>query len=495
MNQENVCRRCFLRSNAVILLFEKVRNENKMRTDLKKNASVALFFASFMFLQFTILRMGNQAGWGYLTDGRQEKVYIFLQLFVICGIALHAIPVSALKRGSAPKSVSAAFLSVFGVCFAYMLFAPASSAVYVAVTYAGVFCLGFIAGKVYLAMSEYHASGVSVGICMGVGYSAALLLQYFVQLKWLIKPAVAVFSLGALAWLFVRFLRNMPVDEIKKTRTDRVSAKKAVSACVISAVFLLFTAFYNGYIHHLQIASGYTDFNVYSWPRLLMIPGMLVFGFIGDHKKGRYLPLSALCVSVIAFLNVVLAGSADAYRLNMCLFYIALSAVVSYYNSAFWKLAQGTKHPAIWSVAGRALDSAVVVALSLVSLTDASAGVVLSLNVGALAVIIVVMALSGDFDLSNRETVGQTEQVAENVPEAPTSEDDALSSVAEIYKLTPSELRVFRELVLTEDKQAAVAEKLSVKLRTVQANVTSIYRKTGVTTRSGLLQLYHDVQK
>ena len=61
--------------------------------------------------------------------------------------------------------------------------------------------------------------------------------------------------------------------------------------------------------------------------------------------------------------------------------------------------------------------------------------------------------------------------------------------------LAPVELKVFRELVLTEDKQTAIAETLSVKLRTVQANVTSIYRKTGVTTRSGLLQLYHDVRQ
>ena len=459
-----------------------------MRTDFKKNAVVALFFASFMFLQFVILRMGNQAGRGFLTDGQQEKVYVFLQIFVIGGVALHVLLHAALKNSRAVRIASAAALVCCGVCSAYMLFAPVDSARYLIVTFGTVFCLGFIAGKAYLRMSAYYTAGIRVGLCMGVGYSAALLLQFLLQLQWFIKPAVAVVALGAFTVLAAFFLHEQPHDETASEQTDRVFSKKILSACMIAATLLLFTAFYNGYIHHLQIASGYAEYNVYSWPRLLMIPGILAFGLLGDHKKGKLLPLVALCFSVVALLNDVLAGKTDMYLLNMSLFYIALSAAVSYYDLTFWKLASGTKHPAVWSVAGRVIDSVVVIPLCLVSLTEASVGIVLSLNIAALVAIIVVMALNGDFDLSERRTV------TENSPNVTMSEDEALLSVAGRYKLTPSEIRVFRFLVLTEDKQAAIAEKLSVKLRTVQANVTSIYRKTGVTTRSGLVQIYHDVQ-
>ena len=460
-----------------------------MRTDFKKNAAVSLFFASFMFLQFVILRMGNRAGCGYLSVGQQERVYVFLQVFVLCGIALHAILSSVLRKKRAVKIVSAAALAGCGVCAAYLLFAPVDTAFYLAVAWAAAFCLGFLAGSVYLKMSEYSASGLRVGLSMGVGYSAALLLQFFLQLQWLVRPAVAAAALGALAVLGITLLGKAPAGGTPGEDAERVSRGRIVSACAVAAVLLLFAAFYNGYIHHLQVASGYTEFNVYTWPRILMIPGMLMLGLIGDYKSGRYLPLAALCCSVVAFLNVVLAARADAYRLNMCLYYIALSAAVSYYNLTFWKLAPGTSFPAGWSAAGRVLDSVIVIPFCLVSLTEASAGVVLSLNVAALAAILVVMAVGGDLNLSERQPAGETG------PDAPLSADDVLSSVAERYGLTPSELRVFRFLVLTEDKQAAIAEKLSVKLRTVQANVTSIYRKTGVTTRSGLLQIYHDMQK
>lgn len=459
-----------------------------MKNDFKKNAVAAFFFASFMFLQFVILRMGNQAGRGFLSAKQQENVYIFLQIFVICGIAFHIILNSIIKKEQVIKPVLPVLLGICGICSGYMLFASAGSAVYLVVTFLNVFILGFIAGRVYLYMSEYYSSGIRTGICMGTGYSAALLLQFLFQLQWFIKPVIAVFALVALMVLGYVFICGGPDEETAEEKPDFIPMRKFLSACVIAAAFLLFTAFYCGYIHHLQISSGYKDYNVYTWPRLLMIPGVLAFGLTGDYKKGRYLPLVTLCFSVTAFLNAVLVGKADTYWLNMCLYYISLSAAVSYYNLTFWKIARKTGNPAACSVSGRVIDSVTVIPLCLVSLTEASAGAVLSFNIAALVLIIIVMALNGDLNLSEQQIAPEKQKDA-------MSEDDILSSVADRYSLTPAEIRVFRFLVLTEDKQAAIAERLSVKLRTVQANVTSIYRKTGVTTRSGLLQIFHDIQK
>ena len=459
-----------------------------MRPVWKKHFTAGLFFASFVFLQFLILRMGNGAGRGFLPQARQDRVYVFLQIAVICGILLHALLQKRFRNVRGLRGIS---LCALGLCLAgagVMLFAPADGAAYLAVTFLTVFCLGFVAGAVYLRIGQYAAAGYKVGICLGGGYSAALLVQFFLQLQWEIKPALAPLALAACGVLAAGLWRGAPEKE--QGSAERVRPQKILFACVIAAALLLFPAFYNGYIHHLQVATGYTVYNVYAWPRLLMIPGVLAFGAAGEYKKGKFLPLAALCFSVVALLNGVLAGRSETYWLNMCLYYIALSAGVSYYNITFWKLAPGTDRPALWSAAGRVLDSVIVIPLCLVPLTEASAGAVLAMNVAALAVLIVVMAMNGDLAFSSGRP--QTEGPLPNVP---LSEDEALSSVAERYRLTPSEFRVFRFLVLTEDKQAAIAEKLSIKLRTVQANVTSIYRKTGVTTRAGLLQIYHDVQK
>ena len=62
----------------------------------------------------------------------------------------------------------------------------------------------------------------------------------------------------------------------------------------------------------------------------------------------------------------------------------------------------------------------------------------------------------------------------------------------ELYHLTPREAEVLRELVLTEDKQSVISERLNIQVKTVQDYVTRLYRKTGASTRSGLTDLYHE---
>ena len=254
-------------------------------------------------------------------------------------------------------------------------------------------------------------------------------------------------------------------------------------ACLITAAFLFFTSFYNGYIHHLQIQTGYTDYNVYSWPRLMLVPCYLLFAFIGDKQQGRLVPLAALCIALAAMLNSVLIDSAGAYRLNMCLFYCAIAASVSYYDLTFWRLAHSTKAPALWASMGRVLDSFMVLVMAGIQISRLPAALVLALDLAGLAVLIVLMTVSGAFDLG---TVSRQQEV----PSFLTSES-TLEQIRAQYALTPRETDVLRELVLTEDKQTAISERLSITVKALQKYVTSLYKKTGASTRSGLMDLYH----
>ncbi|MBR3640381.1 MAG: hypothetical protein IKN50_07225, partial [Clostridia bacterium] len=130
---------------------------------------------------------------------------------------------------------------------------------------------------------------------------------------------------------------------------------------------------------------------------------------------------------------------------------------------------------------GRILDSTCVLIAGVVRISALPAAAVVSVDIALLALTIVLMALNGDFNFPAPDPAPREE-----------SASDPFDVIGARYGFTQSESRVFRELVLTEDKQTAIAENLSVKIRTVQANVTSIYRKTGASTRSGLVQIYHD---
>ena len=445
-----------------------------MADKTKRTLILAAFFAAFLFLQFTVLWMGNRAGQGYLAVEQREKVYYVIQVFVILGFFSHA----ALYRF---RRILPAVLAVFFAGSAAMLGmdAPRLS---LAVTFITVFCLGYLGGAVYLRMSRATAAGERTAWALGLGSAAALALQYPLQLKWGPTPPLPFFMLAAFVLLSAILLREPAEGLLPGPTEERTAPRQLVFVCLIAALLVLFASFYNSYIHHLQIQSGYTDFNVYAWPRLIQIPSYLFFGLIGDRNRGRLVPAAALCVTLAALLNAVLTGSTGMYWLNMCLFYLALSGAVSYYDLTFWRLAPGTRHPALWASVGRVLDSALVLAAYVIRLSDLPAPAVLAVDVAGLAVIIVLMAANGDFNLA----------APAPVPPAPPDEGERLARLAARYGLSPAETRVLRELVLTEDKQSAIAETLSIQVSTVQHHTTSIYRKTGASTRAGLHLLYND---
>ncbi len=449
-----------------------------------RNIRLTATAASFFLMQFLILRLANQSGRGFLPEEQQELVYCFLQIFVLLGFFIHTLFITLCASQKAGRILRAASLSVCFVGAVMMLLMPSDSAAYLAFTGVTVFLIGFIGGAVYLKMSQMIESGARAGLCLGIGYASAIALQYCTQLRWTVTPLIAVLLAMAFAVLFIILIpAKLEGGAKEEDRSALLTIKELIFTAVITLAMLIFTGYYNSYIHHLQIVSGYTEYNVYSWPRLLMIPGIILFGVIGDIKKGRLLPIGALCMVVIALLNAVLSER-ETYLLSMCLYYLSITAAIAYYHLTFLRMAPHTKCPAMWASMGRVIDSVTVILSFVFGFSRLSSVWVLIIDIIALATIIIMMALNGNFNLSK-------EAPAASVKNDKIAAEDALLLIGEQYGLTGAELKVFRELVLTEDKQSVIAERLGIKVRTVQADVTSIYRKTGMSTRSGLVGLYH----
>ncbi len=75
-----------------------------------------------------------------------------------------------------------------------------------------------------------------------------------------------------------------------------------------------------------------------------------------------------------------------------------------------------------------------------------------------------------------------------NPPEqaSPRSPEEALAAFCESYGLTKRESDVLAAVVSDERPLKHVAAELGVGLRTVQHHLTSLYKKTGTQTRTGL---------
>ena len=463
----------------------------------KRTLSLTGLFAAFMFLQLTVLGLGNHAGEGYLELRLREIVYYVLQVFAILGFLSRALVRELSATEQDAKGVLLGILGLFLAGVTVMLFGK-SPVLTLAATCAAVFCLGCLGSAVYERMSREATGGARVALSMGLGCAGAVALQFPLQFQWGVTPLLPVFMLAAFLLLAALLLRGREKEAFAAPPQERTPPRRLLFACLIAGALLLFTSFYNGYIQHQQIQSGYTEYNVYTWPRLMLVPCYLLFAAIGDWRQGKLVPAAALCISLAALLNSVLTEHAGAKGLNMCLFYCAVAAMVSYYNLTFWRLAQGTKRPALWASMGRVLDSVSVLILGMLRLSSLPAPIVLALDIGGLAAVIVLLALSGGFSFS---VPAQAQPVPvlsgegdEETEEIPVSEQDPFAELRSRYGLTPREAEVLRELVLTEDTQTAIGDRLGINVKTLQGYVTRLYRKTGAKTRSGLTDLYHGIQ-
>ncbi len=477
---------------------------------------LACMFASFVFLQFTVLGLANHAGEGYLTTGQRELVYYALQVFVIMGFLLHAF--ISHRLGGIRKAITYAVFGVLFACVVVMTFTGTGSLFYVVISMIAVLCLGEIGGAVHGRMSFETLTGANVAKCMGVGSAVAVVAQYFLQICWGTSPLLPVFMLGSL--LFIAYY--LPVKDLAPAtvgikKTEITTTRRILLTIFITVVFVLFTCFYNEYIHHLQIQSGYMVYTVYSWPRLMMVPVYALFALIGDRKKGKYVPVTSLCIMLIALMTVVLVQSPGSYWLNMCLFYFSIAAFTSYYLLTFWRLAPGTGHPALWAPFGRIIDSGMVLIAGAINLSLLPAPVVLGVDIVGVIVVILLMFIGRDSiliepyerqcagnntstqlnlkDLPEQIELNDTEEAA-IVPETTSllSPEEAIKRMQERYNLTPRETEVLGNHVLTEDTQAIISERLGIQVGTLQAYITRIYRKTGVKSRAGLTDLYYRIR-
>lgn len=71
------------------------------------------------------------------------------------------------------------------------------------------------------------------------------------------------------------------------------------------------------------------------------------------------------------------------------------------------------------------------------------------------------------------------------------SKEEKLLKIKEQYTFTPREIEVFEYLTSTEDSVQDIANNMYISKRTLERYISSIYKKTGVKSRIGLLNIYN----
>lgn len=449
----------------------------------------AALFAAYMFLHTTTLQLGSHVGTAELPAAQQEFLYYAHQVFIVLGFLSFA-PTKRFLTEKCRRALTISVMSAYALGTA-VLYAARGVLVSRYIASATIFCLGYLGGLVYWRMSDGLRGSGCMGMTMGVGCAAAYALQFLFHLwhgQTPLLPAVMLLAFAALVRLLAcegKAGREDAAGE-KTSPQGRTLAVSLLCACAMTVAMIVLVTYYDGYIERMQVSTGYGAYNAFGWPRLLLVPCYLLLGRLGDVMRGRYISVIAVFGVLAVLLTPVLIGENSAYWLNLCIFYIAVAVLISYYNLTFWRLAPHTKKPELWACMGRVLDGAVGVALGLLHFSALSVVKVMVVEVLMLGLLLVAFFLDMERGLPGERRTSQAPNAA-----VKTADDSARTArFAQHYGLTPKETAVFRELVLTDADQQAIADVMGVQVSTLQKHCNAIYRKTGAANRIELCRSY-----
>ena len=444
---------------------------------------LAALFAIYMFEYMVTLTFIDQRS----ADITGSVWQLYLHYIDYALVALGFVSFALLRRAPERFAFRRILLLLPSAAYGFamlLLFVLQNEIAFSAAAMGAAYFMGLLGGMVYFCMAAALTDSPQVGRVMALGASAAVLLQYLLQEYWYIAVGIPVaLALGFCAALYLTVKRPwewltqdcLPYEAPKPEKARAMTGTLA-RLCLNALCLYAIAAIYDRQMTLLNIQSGYEDYNLYAWPRLIIIAGYLLVGFLSDVGRGRLLSVATLCTALVALLNPVLFGDPAYYTTNMCLFYLCLGASVSYYNLAFWRIAPRTGWPELWAGMGRIATNLFSALLTLTPVSNLSMPTAIGVDVALFGILVVSMAVGGELTLTR--------------PAQPETPEQALGRFCQSCRLTPRESEVLCKLLESDDSLQLIAADLSISVRMVQRYVTAIYEKTGAKSRTGLHQRY-----
>lgn len=382
------------------------------------------------------------------------------------------------------------FISVIALCFIQSVIAYSIMAMLAA------FSLGALGGMVYFCMAMALSQTSYMGKVMAIGASGAVVLQYLLQEQQDIMfeiPVMLVLGFSATLWLAVKkpwaWLGedSLPFDQESVESRKDIRRRLFILSLTVVALSVIGT-FYDTQMMRLNVQTNYQEFDYYAWPRLFVIAGYVLIGFIGDIKKQKYVPIATLCTAMFAVFNPILLGNLEDYYVNMCLYYTCLGANITYFNLMYWNIAQKTKYPELWAGMGRIISGLAECVLAAACIADLPLNFIIGIDILMFIVLVISLAAGGYLMIGHKMEKDKEDMDPDGKSEMTPQQQ--LKLYAERCALTPRETEVLEKLLTTEDGVQEIADSLYISRRMLQRYIASIYEKTETKTRIGLFQSY-----
>ena len=466
-------------------------------------ARLALFF--FAFLQSELMFDDAMAA---LVD---ERGVVLAQAAVLAASAVGFAAYPAARsashrfgaRGRAGRLAAMAPAVIGAALTAVVVAAPLAAGASIALGCAAFAAYGLFCGQAHLcALTETArtAGGPKGGgekRCagpaglVGSAYALALLLQFAVNAvpEGTFTGAAAAGATAVAGGGLVARTARKPGEPLAGVTGEPGTEKSARPSPTITALLLvgLMTCIFSTLDNIVTLAHASGAINVVASPRLILAASGAIAGLVFDRIGRRGSALLSFCSAMAATIVLLIAQSGGSMDAALVIFYVSAGVFAVYFTSEFLHVAGASERPERWAGMGRAENNLVAALFAVPSLALMGTGdavVIMAVALGLLCLTAVAVALHIK-TLSDCGTHGTAAAQAEAAP----SLEERIELAANKYQLTPREKDVLLAVTSTEDTLASVADGLGISLRMVQRHLTSIYKKTGASSRAGLVAL------
>jgi DNA-binding CsgD family transcriptional regulator len=341
---------------------------------------------------------------------------------------------------------------------------------------------GFVCGWALYRLAADTAGSPYRGRAVGVAASVQALLQVLIgQLQTLHGALFVAAALVLVLWLTIcqKPAAFPPARALHEPALPHVSRKfLGVLVCIV-AVIALMGGLNDGI---LLLAHTRADVDLYTFPRVFHLAGLLLAGFLADYRKGRYLPSVILLLMSLAVIGVLFLGNEITLNINACIYFLFAGFCAIYFVVAFLDVAPRTKRPALWTGMGRACFFFCMGLGNLITdvfLTNQSFFLMIGVYCLLSVVLAVLFYVSGTL-------------VPAKAARAGAAESPSPRSFIARYGLTDREAETLEKILASDQSAKELAQALFISERMVYRHLNSIYEKTGTSSRVGLLLLYYD---
>ena len=350
------------------------------------------------------------------------------------------------------------------------------------------FSIGHLGGLVYYCLSIAFETSHIKGRLIGASCAASVLFQFVLTGN---SNTITQLIITSILFILISYmLVRTPADFVLEDplpyadESDRFSHSVHIQLLSISCIILICALLACRTDIAFVSMSFDGSINIYSYPRLTMIPGYLLMGFSADLKNHKYFNMTFMCAIILSAILVFMPFQTDGYPFFLSIYYFFISVYIFFYTYSFVSIAARTKRPELWASIGRPLSDMYVALISFIMLkigdeTLNSSPIYYALYYLVLLIILyIIISVFGIDPNLNRTKSALTEDQR--------TLDEWLAS----YSLTPRENDVAHILIETELPIKAIAAELKISERSVYRYASAIYEKTGIDSRAGLVKQY-----